>query len=149
MSLFSSRKTSCCLIDLRSAISLGSNRDCSTTSATYPAVPRWKSRMEASSRKGAPFNSIRGAQTRAAAWWLALLSPSVADLICIVRGCLALLWGSVSQGGWFLPPSTTSFPLSSLFLLVGWINSEGLGGWRSGKLGLRSFSRCIPPRLRL
>ena len=37
MSLFSPRKTSCCLIDLRLAISLGSNKDCSTTSATYPA----------------------------------------------------------------------------------------------------------------
>ena len=38
-SLFSLRKTSCCLINLKSAMSLDSNRDCSTTSATYLAIP--------------------------------------------------------------------------------------------------------------
>ena len=33
--------------------------------------------------------------------------------------------------------------------LVDWISLEGLGGWRSGEPGLRSFSRCIVPQLRL
>ena len=70
-------------------MSLGSSRDCSTASTTHPAVPYWKFRIEAFSRKGAPSTSIRGAQTGAIAWWLAFLSPSVADLVCIVRGCLA------------------------------------------------------------
>ena len=50
-SLFRSRKTSCYVIDLRLAMSLGSNKECSIASVTYPVVPYWKSRMEASLRK--------------------------------------------------------------------------------------------------
>ena len=110
------RRSSCHLIDLRSTMSLGNNKDCSTASATYLIVPRWKSQMEASSRRGAPSNSIRGAQTGVATWWSTLFPPSVVDLVCIVQGCLAPLWGLVSLGGWFFPPSITSFPLPSLFL---------------------------------
>ena len=60
-SLFRPRKTLCCLMDLRSAMSLGSNRDCTTTSTTYPVVLYTKSRMEVSLRRGAPSNSMRRA----------------------------------------------------------------------------------------
>ena len=60
-SLFRPRKTLCCLMDLRSAMSLGSNRDCTTTSTTYPVVLYWKSRIEVSLRRGAPSNSMRRA----------------------------------------------------------------------------------------
>ena len=38
-SLFSPRKTSYYFIDLRLAMSLGNNRDCSPASVTYPVVP--------------------------------------------------------------------------------------------------------------
>ena len=38
-SLFKPRKTSCYFIDMRSAISLGSNRDYFMASATYPTMP--------------------------------------------------------------------------------------------------------------
>ena len=50
-SLFRPRKTLSCLMDLRSAMSLGSSRDYSTTLAIYLAVPCWKSQMEVSLRK--------------------------------------------------------------------------------------------------
>ena len=135
LSLFSLRKISYYLIDLRSAMSLGSSRGYSIAFAMYPTVPRWKSQMEASLRSRALSTSIRGAQTVAAAWWSALLSPSVADLVCIVWGCLAALWCSVSRGGWFFPPSITSFPLSSLFLL--WSARSVWRGWVGG--GVRSL----------
>ena len=116
-------------------MSMGRSRDYSTASATYPAVSRWKSRMEASSRRGAPSTSIREAQIGAATWWSTPLSPSVADLVCIVRGCLVTFWSSTSQGG---GGALILITLNRIFsfilhfpLLVGWINSEGLGEWRS------------------
>ena len=129
-------------------MSLGSSRDCSTASAIYLAVPYWKSQVEASSKRGAPSTSIRGAQTGVVAWWSAFLSPSVADLVCIVRGCLAALWCSVSRGGKFFPPSITFFPLSSLYLF----GSAGSvqRGWVGGGGGVGSLvwgalvGACLP-----
>ena len=90
-SFFNPRKTLCCLIDLRSTMSLGRSKDYFTVSATYPVVPRWKSRMEASLKKGASSSSMRGAQTGVVVRWSTLFSPSVADLVYNVRGCLAPL----------------------------------------------------------
>ena len=132
-SLFKLRKTSCCLMDLRSAMSLGSNKDCSTASTTYPAVPRWKSRMEASLRRGAPSSFIRGAQAGPTTRWSPLFSPSLANLICVTLGCLTPLWGLISWGGWVFPTFTTFFPFSSLFLL--WSAGSALIGWVGGGVG--------------
>ena len=83
--------TSCFLMDLKSNISLGSNKDYSTVSATYPALPCWKSRLEASLERGALSSSRDGAQVGATAQWLTFLSPSLANLVCIPLGCLASL----------------------------------------------------------
>ena len=38
-SFFKLRNTSCFLVDLRSAMSVGSSRDCSTIIAMYPTLP--------------------------------------------------------------------------------------------------------------
>ena len=111
-------------------MSMGRSRDYSTASATYPAVSRWKSRMEASSSRGAPSTSIREAQIGAATWWSTPLSPLVADLVCIVRGCLVTFWSSTSQGGGGLILLTLNRIFSFILhfpLLVGRINSEVLG----------------------
>ena len=110
------RKTSCYLRNLRSAISMGSDRDCSTAFATYPAVPCWKSRLEAPLSKGAPSISMRRAQARAVALWSSLHFASVADLVYRPLCCLAPFWGSTSWGGGFslpLPPYFPSPPSSS------------------------------------
>ena len=110
-------------------MSMGRSRDYSTASATYPAVSHWKSRMEASSRRGAPSTFIREAQTGAATWWSTLLSPLVADLVYIVRGCLVTFWSSTSQGG----GADSSHPQSHFFLyppfsFIGWLDQlEGVG----------------------
>ena len=109
-SLFKPRKTLCCLMDLRSIMSLGNNRDCSTASVTYSTVPCWKPRIEASLGRAVPSSSMHGAQIGAAARWSPLFSPSLADLVCIPLGCLAPLWGSISWEGWVLPAFTTSLP---------------------------------------
>ena len=132
-SFFNSRKTSCCLINLRSTMSLGRSKDYFTASAMYLVVPRWKSRMEASLKRGASSSSMHGAQTRVAVRWSTLFSPSVADLVYNVRGCLAPLEGLVSWGGCFFPTSITSFPFSSLFLL--WSAGLAWVSWTSGGVG--------------
>ena len=75
-SLFKPRKTSYFLMDLRLAISLGSNRGCSTALATYLAVPLWKSRMDTSLGRGALSSSKGGAQAGAVTQCSPLLSPS-------------------------------------------------------------------------
>ena len=59
-SLFKLRNASCFLIDLRSTMSLSSNKARSTASATHPAFPYWKSLIEASEGKGAPSNIMAG-----------------------------------------------------------------------------------------
>ena len=59
-SLFRLRNTSCFLIDLRLAISLGSSKACSMASATYPALPYWKSLMDASAGRVAPSSTRAG-----------------------------------------------------------------------------------------
>ena len=48
--LFKLRNTLCFLIELRSAISVGSSRAYSTMLATYLALPCWKSLIKASKR---------------------------------------------------------------------------------------------------
>ena len=108
-------------------MSMGRNRDYSTASATYPVVSRWKSRMEASSRRGAPSTSIREAQTGAATWWSTPLSPSVANLVCIVRGYLVTFWSSTSRGE---GGADSSHPPSHFFLyppfsFIGWLDQLG------------------------
>ena len=145
--LFSPRKTSCYPIDLRSAISLGRSKDCSTASTTYPAVPCWKSWMEASLRRGAQSSSMRGSQTGVAARWSTLFSPLSSSPRLRLLGPLL---GLDILGRLVLPNLYHLFPF--LFLLpfvVGWINLEGLSGWKSGEVGLRSFPRSISPWLGL
>ena len=145
-SLFRSRKTSCYVIDLRLAMSLGSNKECSIASVTYPVVPYWKSRMEASLSKGASSNSMRKAQVEAIARWSPLLSPSLVNLVCISLGCLAPLWGSISWEGWVLLVSATSLPFSFIFLL--WSTGSGQRDWMGGGVGSlvwTAFPSMCPP----
>ena len=145
-SLFRSRKTSYNIIDLRLAMSLGSNKECSTTSVTYPVVPYWTSRMEASLRKGASSNSMHKDEAEAIARWPPLLSPSLVNLVCISLGCLAPLWGSISWEGWVLLVSTTSLPFSSIFLL--WSTRSAQRDWMGGGVGSlvwTAFPSMCPP----
>ena len=90
-SLFKLRKTLCCLMDLRSIMSLGSNRDWSIALVTYPTVPYWKYRIEVLLGRAIPSSSMCGAQAGAVAQWSPLFSPSLADFVCIPLGCLAPL----------------------------------------------------------
>ena len=62
--LFKLRKTLCFLINLRLAMSPGSNKACSMASAIYPTIACWKSLIEASTGKGGPSNVM----TRVQAW---------------------------------------------------------------------------------
>ena len=119
-SFFKPRNTLCFLMDLRSAMSLSSSKDCSTTLATYPALPYWKSQIEASLGRGTPSSTRGGALAGTIACWSPLLSVitlSLEDLVCMTLACLAPLWGSTSQEGWLFSTSTTSLPFCSLFLL--------------------------------
>jgi len=145
-SLFSPRKILLCLKDLRSVISLGRSRDCSTTFATYLAVPCWKSRIEASLCKRALSSSMHEAQTAAAVSWSPLLSASVADLVCRPHCCLDPLWGSTSLGGMFFPISITSFPFFSHFLLWSARSARWVGtGERGGSLSMLTFQEHPSP----
>lgn len=125
---------------------MGSDRDCSTAFATYPAVPCWKSRLEAPLSKGAPSISMRRAQARAVALWSSLHFASVADLVYRPLCCLAPFWGSTSWGGRFFPTAATLFPFSSLFLLwsagSAWRVGTGGGG---GSFVWASFSWASHP----
>jgi len=145
-SFFRPRNTSCFLMDMRSTMSLGSNRDYFTIWAMYPALPCWKSQMEASLGRGAPSSTRGGAQAGTIACWSPLLSPSLEDLICMTLACLAPLWGLTSWEGWLFPTSTTSFPFCSIFLLwsVGTYWSGWLGG-RVGSLVWAAFLGVFPP----
>ena len=118
-SLFKLRNTSCFLIDLGTAMSVGSSKACSMTLATYPAFPCWKSLMEVSLSIGAPSNTMEGIQARTSIWWSPLLStiaPSLEDLVYVNLACLPPLCGSASLGGRFFLSSITSFPFWSHFL---------------------------------
>ena len=90
-SLFKLRNTSCFLIDLRSAMSTGSSKACSTALATYLALPCWKSLMEASLGRGALSNTMEGVQARTSLWWsplLFMIAPSLEDLVCMTLAYL-------------------------------------------------------------
>ena len=154
-SLFKSRKTSCFLMYLTLAMSFGNRRVCSTASATYPAMPTWKSQMEASHGRGAPFSSKGGAQVEVATWCSPLLFVSWADLVCMPLGYLNPLWGSTYWEEWVFPGSIASLPLSSLFLLwsigsarVCWVGG-GVGSrvwfWGMGGRVWAAFSDAFPP----
>ena len=120
-SLFKLRNTSCFLIDLRLAISVGSSKDCSTTLAMYPTFPCWKSLIEASLGKGTPSSTRGGAQVRTTACWppfLSMIAPSLEALVYMTLACLPPLWASGSLGGRFLFSFITSFPFRSHFLFL-------------------------------
>ena len=51
-------------------------------------------------------------------------------LVCPTLACLAPLWASPSWEGWAFPPSTTSLPFCSLFLLR--LAGSGRRGWVGG-----------------
>lgn len=97
------RNTLCFFIALKSAISPGSNRDCSTVSAMYPALPCWKSCIEAFNGRGAPFRT----NGRVQAWTLgersrplSIMDPLLEDLVWPV-----LATPSVAQHLWLEDPS--------------------------------------------
>ena len=70
--------------------------------------------------------SGRGVQDGGSTWEsLLLFGP-----ICPILACLALLWASPSWEGWVFPPSTTSLPFCSLFLLR--LAGSGRRGWVGG-----------------
>ena len=142
-SLFKLRNISCFLIDLRSAMSSGSNKACSTTSAIYPTLPCWKSLIEASAGKGTLSNVMARVQVGTPTWELLLVSTRV----YISLACLAPFWGLVSFDKRPFPHSTTLGPFCSFFLLWsagsgrrGWVNGGGEGGgdW----LGWPSLVQC-------
>ena len=145
-SLFKPRKTLCCLMDLRSIMSLGSNRDWSTALVTYPTVPCEKSRIEVSLGRAVPSNSMCGAQARAAAQWSPLFFPSLADLVCIPLGCLAppLRFNFLGRVG--SPCFYHFLTISSLFLL--WSTKLAWRGWVGGGVGSlvwAAFPSVCPP----
>ena len=149
-SFFKPKKTSCFLIDLRSAISLDSNKGCSTALAIYLTVPPQKSLVEASLEKGTPSSSKGGAQVEAATQCSPLLSPSLVDLVCMPLGCLppppplppefVLLGGIGSSCLYHLFAILIPLPF-----MVDGISLSGLRGWWGVKLCLS----CLPSRLRL
>ena len=146
-SLFRLRNTSCFLMDMRSTMSLGSNRDCFTTWAMYPALPCWKSHMEASLGRGAPSSTRGGAQAGTIACWSPLLSPSLEDLVCMTLACLAglnLLGGVAFSYFYHLFSLLLHLPL-----MVGRIKSERLVRWKGRKPGLGCLPRCVSPSLGL
>lgn len=128
-SLFKLRNTSCFLINLKSAISLGSRKACYMASAMYPAFPCWNSLMEELAERAASSNTKEGFQAGTAILWscpLSTIDPSLEDLVWVVLAALAPFCGSTSLGRWLFPSSTTSLPFESLFLLL----SADLG-WRT------------------
>ena len=152
-SFFKPRNTLCFLMDLRLAMSLSSNKDCSTTLATYPALPCWKSQMEVSLERGTPSSTKGGALAGTTTCWSPLLSVialSLEDLICMTLACLTPLWGSTSREGWLFPTSTTSLPFCSLFLL--WLAGSDRRDWVGGEVGSLvwdTFPGAFPPNLGL
>ena len=116
-SLFKLKNTSCFFMVLKSAMSPGSNRACSTASAMYPSLPCWKSFIEVFEGRGDPFSINGGFQ----AWILEEWSHPLS--IVTLSGqfwplwpsseVLLLLWENPSP-----PSSTTSFPLRSRFLFL-------------------------------
>ena len=61
-SLFKLRNTFCFFMVLKSTMSSGSNRACSTTSATYPSLPFWKSLINELAGRGDPSSTKGGFQ---------------------------------------------------------------------------------------
>ena len=134
---------------LRSAMSSGSSKACSTASATYPAFPCWKSLIEEFIRRGDLSN------TRGEFWFgtlvrrLCPLSPGallLKDLVWVVLATLAPLWGSFSLRGTPRPSSITSFPFCSRFLFL--FASLGWGSWRVGREGCLAWPAtlgALPP----
>ena len=116
-------------------MSLGSSNDYSTASTTYPAVPNWKSRMEASSRKGAPSTSIFGAQTRAATWQSAILFPQLLTSSALCKAAwppFSARFLEEAGSSHVLPPPCLSPPSSFFDRLVrfgGVRQVEGQGAW--------------------
>ena len=104
--LFKLRQISCFLIDLKLAMSPGSNKACSMASATYPAFACWKSLIKISAGKGAPSNVMIRVQAEIPTWELLILSTR----IYVTLAYLAPFWGSASLNKGPFPPSTTSWP---------------------------------------
>ena len=115
-------------------MSLGSSNDYSTASTTYPVVPNWKSRMEASSRRGAPSTSIRGPRRGLQLSGQPFYLPQWLTSSAWYRAaCLPLGAWSLEVVGSFHPPSplylsppSSSFGQLDQFEGVGWV-----GEWRA------------------
>ena len=115
-------------------MSLGSSNDYSTASTTYPTVPRQKSRMEASSRRGAPSTSIRGPRQGLQLSDQPFYLPQWLTSSAWYRAaCLPLGTWSLEVVGSFHPPSplylsppSSFFGRLDQFKGVGWVGEWGV-----------------------
>lgn len=143
--LFILRKTSCLLIERNSAISPRRSKACSIASTTYPAVPPWKSRMEAVASNGSPFS-----------WGHFLrvvppLGPPLPSLALFGHLVgLLLLRGLVPLNFHFLLSFWFSFPLCPDQFGLRWqdrLGSRRFCLWRFGRLGMSCLPKCTLARL--
>ena len=149
--LFKLRNTSCFLIELRSAISVGSSRACSTMLATYPALPCWNSLIEASER-----SSVQH-QREGPGWdFFLLVTPHVYNSTLTKRSCLHdpdLLGPSLGLGflRWEVSPRLHHFiPLWIPFsLFISKVSLGDLGRGKGGRLWLNYHFRSISPNIGL
>lgn len=145
-SLFKPRKTSYFLMDLRTAISIGSSRGCFTALATYLAVPP----LEISDGGIVGKGSFIQLQGWGPGWgYNSVLAPplSLIGWLCLqAPGLLRPSQGLILQGGMSFSRLHHLFTFLIPFLVVvGEISSGGWWRWWGRKLCLG----CLPTRLGL